>query len=69
MEASRGTNLIEATARQINSTSSDNPYFRPKICIAWIIGIEKYDQVRNAAENPKPKCLDLHQVPEDISNM
>ena len=31
--------------------------------------MHNYDRVREAAEDPKPACLDLDQVPEDIARM
>jgi hypothetical protein len=41
----------------------------PKISVAWLIGISKYSEVRNAKSKPKPDCKDLDQVPEDIAKM
>lgn len=55
-----------------NSKKSFDPagnLFVPKTCVAWLIGVQHYDRVRNAPSEPKPHCHDLNQVPEDISNM
>ena len=43
--------------------------FVPKLSVAWLIGVQKYDRVRGAPVDPKPNCLDLDQVPEDIARM
>ncbi len=43
--------------------------FVPKISVAWLIGVQKYDRVRNAEQDAKPNCLDLDQVPEDVEKM
>lgn len=48
---------------------NDDSYFVPKICAAWLIGVEDYSEVRNAKEDPKPFCKNLDQVPQDIEKM
>ncbi len=39
------------------------------MCVAWLIGVKNYSEVRNAKVQPKPQCKDLDQVPKDIANM
>jgi hypothetical protein len=39
------------------------------MCVAWLIGVKNYSEVRNAKVQPKPQCKDLDQVPQDIANM
>ena len=44
-------------------------FFEQKMCVAWLIGVKNYSEVRNAKVQPKPQCKDLDQVPQDLSDM
>ena len=68
VDAYQSRKIINYTANKKDLTSEDD-CFVPAICVAWLIGVQTYDRVRNAKEDPKPHCHDLDQVPEDIENM
>ncbi len=46
-----------------------NEHFVPQKSVAWLIGVQKYDRVREAERDPEPDCSDLDQVPEHIARM
>jgi hypothetical protein len=48
---------------------NDDDLFVPKICVAWLIGIKDYSEVRRAKKEQLPDCKDLDQIPQDIANM
>jgi len=48
---------------------NDEDLFVPKTCVAWLIGVKDYSEVRRAKKEPLPDCKDLDQVPQDITNM
>jgi len=37
--------------------------------VAWLIGNEKYELVRESQNSPQKSFLDLKQAPEDLRNM
>jgi len=41
----------------------------PVICIAWLIGVEDYAQVRENNVDPQPDLQNIYQAPKDIEKM
>ncbi len=68
VDAYQSGKITNYTANKKVLTSNDD-YFVPAICVAWLIGVQYYDRVRKAEKEPKPHCHDLDQVPEDLENM
>ena len=72
MGATQSSNYVvqaNFTGQKKELDPNDEDLFVPKTCVAWLIGVKDYSEVRRAKKEPLPDCKDLDQVPQDIANM